>query len=101
MSFFGANNVYNTTAIGEATVGNTTTVIKAAETARKYCALTNTGNKDCWINYGAAAVVDQGQLLERNGGSLEVNQEALHLLAINGITSSGTTTIAFLEGTLV
>ena len=92
------NNVYNNAVVDNKTVTNSSTEIIAARTDRKYCAIVNIGNKDCWLSYGSTAVANKGMLLGRQGGSIEINKAALHTLSVNGITASGTTTIAFIEG---
>ena len=101
MTFFGKNNIYNNTTIDAVPVTTTSTEMIANNSARTYCALINTGNKDVWMNVGAPAIANKGIFLGRNGGSYEIDQTKLNTKAINGITAVGTSTISFLEGDVV
>lgn len=92
-------NIFDVSAIGSVSVGNTSTEVLPAENQRRYCAITNKGNKDAWINFGAPAVFGQGILLGKQGGFKELLSSAFTSLAVNAITDTGNTDIAFLEGT--
>ncbi len=83
---------------GSTSVSNSNTEILAANTARRWCVLTNIGNKDVWVAMGQTALVNKGMLLGRSGGSVVMGNDFMCVDAVNGITSSGSSTIAFQEG---
>ena len=91
-------NYYNNSNIGSIPVSNTSTIIVARNSKRKYCALTNKGPQDVWVNIGKLPVFGEGILLGKNGGSYEIDQSKLHTGTIAGITLAGTSNVAFLEG---
>lgn len=79
-------------------VTTSSTEIAAASESRKWIILSNIGNKDVFIAIGQPALVDKGILLHRDAGQLLFSAELLSDQAINGITSSGSSTVAFQEG---
>jgi len=70
------------------------TELLAANTARVATTLINTGKIDVWVACDVSAVVDQGQLLVRNGGSMVLDQSVVTKGPLNGITDGGTSQIS-------
>ena len=102
LAFVPAPKILNTGA-GQAvpaavSVTTSSTEILAANTARKWCFLTNIGNKDVWIAIGQTAVGSRGLLLRKQGGSLALTAQLMSTEAINGITSAGTGSMIVQEG---
>jgi len=68
----------------------------AANTERAGLALTNFGNKDVWAAFGFTAEVEKGLFIPK-GGSASFDTGFLSKEALNVITGSGTTSIAWQE----
>ncbi len=79
-------------------VTNSSTEIVAANPNRKWCLVTNVGNKDVYGAMGQTAEVGKGFLLARNGGSMLVDSTLHSVEALNGITSAGTSNVIIQEG---
>lgn len=73
------------------TVGNTTTVVLAADASdkREYVAIVNDSDEPVYIALGATAVMNEGIRLNAGGGALELSGENQWQGAINGICASG------------
>jgi len=83
---------------GSATATTSSSEIVPANPSRRWCIVTNIGNKDVWLSFGKAAEVDKGFLLAANGGSLDLTIGFNTTEAINGITSAATSDVAYQEG---
>ena len=79
------------------TVGSTTTVLLAANEARKYAVIVNDSDEAMYISLGADAVANNGIRLNASGGTLEIAGDEPFRGAINGICASGSKNIATLE----
>lgn len=79
------------------TVSSVSTSIIAANADRKGLVLINNGTKDCFLGIGTAALLNNGILLKANGGTWIMDPETFTTQAINGITSSSTTTMLIQE----
>ena len=79
-------------------VNDTTTLVLAANLNRQYVALKNVSDTQISLKIDAAAVVEDGTVLEA-GESYEMSEAIGNLVtgAINGITASGTKVIAVYE----
>lgn len=99
MSFFGKINFGAGQTPDNVTITNSSTQILAANTSRKWCIMTNTGNRDIFVAMGQTALVNKGILIGRNGGSLTLTASALSTEAINGITTGGSSSMTYQEGT--
>ena len=80
-----------------ATATTTSSTLLAADSNRKWCVLTNVGNKDVFLAFGQTAEVDKGAVLLGNGGSLVLGDEFHTTEDINGITAAATSTVLFSE----
>jgi len=78
-------------------VGSSTTVILAANAARKYLAIVNDSDEAIYLAFGAAAVMNRGIRLNANGGCFEAIGANLTQQAINGICATGTKNITVQE----
>lgn len=83
---------------GTTTVSNSSTEIVAANVSRRWCILTNVGNKDVYLAAGQTAEVDKGAILHANGGSIVFGVNFDTTQALNGITKASTSAVIFLEG---
>ena len=79
-------------------VGNTSTEVLATNTSRKWCLVTNIGNKDVWMGIGQTAVSGRGILLGKQGGSMTMSAVLMSYDAVNGITASGNSDVITQEG---
>ena len=75
------------------TVTTSTTVILAANAARQYAVIVNSGSNPVFLGIGTAAVADKGIYLAPSGGSFEINQDNLLINAINGIAVGGNSNV--------
>ena len=86
----------------KADVGDTSTQIVAADTARRYILLQNQGDEHVDIRVGVAAVKDESIRMYANGGTFELKPVAGQFddRAIFGIHvgSGGTKRVTILEG---
>lgn len=80
-------------------VGTVSTVLLAANTSRKYALITNNSGATLYINYGTAAVLNEGMRLNSNGGNFEINWSNLCRDQIRGINSAVAGTVLVIEGT--
>ena len=96
-----ANQELMLEAIGAATsstnskvsVGTSTTVVLAADTARKTVTSVNDSNEDIYISIEDTAVMNEGIKLVALGGTLTLNKAEGAELAINAICASGSKNI--------
>jgi len=90
------------TTIATVNVTTASTTIVTFDEDHNYINLTNKGNKDCWINIGAAAVSGQGFRIEPGDThpiiNLDEDSDVEITGDINGITPSGSTDIASFIG---
>lgn len=86
---------------GGVDVANTTTEIVPANPSRVGLIICNQGTQDVWIAIGEAAVIDEGHLLAKRGGIYveRLGDGDLHRGAINGVTSTSTSRVTFIEKT--
>ncbi len=98
MAFFGKVNFGVGQVPNSVSVGNTSTEIVAANTSRKWCVITNIGNRDIFVAIGQTALINKGIFLGRNGGSLLMDAGIMSIESVNGITTSGTSDVIFQEG---
>lgn len=84
-------------AVGTATTSSS--VLLAANKARRYACLVNNGAVDVFLALGVPAENTKGITLKAGGGSYEMNASNLCPLAIHGITGSSTASVSILEGT--
>lgn len=73
------------------TVTDSSTEIAPANVNRSSIFLLNKGKQDVWVACDATAVLGDGMLLARNGGSMLVDETAHTAGAINGICDTGRT----------
>lgn len=98
MAYTGRANIGAGQTPNSVSVSNSSTQIIAANASRKWCFLTNIGNKDVFVAVGQTALVNKGFLLGKNGGGVLMDASAISLEALNGITSAGASVIMFQEG---
>ena len=91
---------YTTPTHTAVTVGNSTTVAKAANANRKYLLLVNDSDEVVYVKLGAAAVLNQGIRINASGGSYEMSGALgnLYTGAVNAICTSGSKTLLVTEG---
>lgn len=92
---------YTTPTHTEAAVATSTTVVIAANPARKYLLLVNDSDAVVYIRLGEAAVLNEGIRLNAAGGSYEMSFKNGDLFtgAVNGIHGgAGTKDILVTEG---
>lgn len=82
---------------GAVTVGNTTTVVLAANADRKSATMVNASDEVIYLQLGAAAVSGEGIYLSASGGSFNIDKNNLFTGAINGICASGSKTLVVTE----
>ena len=82
----------------QVSVGNTTTLVLAANGNRQYASFKNVSDTQISLKVGAAAVVEDAIVLE-SGESYEMSEAIGNLVtgAVNGITASGTKVMAVYE----
>ena len=81
-----------------ATVTSSSTEILASNSSRSSAFLGNIGKNDVWLACDVTAVLNEGVLLSRNGGSMLIDGTALTLGAVNGIcAATKTSTVTFQE----
>ena len=98
MSFYGKVNYGVGQTPTSVSVANSSTEMSAANTLRKWILITNIGNRDIWMSCDATALVDKGIFLGKNGGSVKMGADQCTLGAVNGITGSGSSSVAVQEG---
>ncbi len=81
-------------------VGNTTTVISAADPNRRYLAIVNDSSEVIYLAVDADAVMNRGIRLNANGGVFEMTGLHLSLQVVNGICASGGMNVTLQEATL-
>ena len=79
---------------GAVTVGNTTTVLAAANADRKEIVICNDSDEPIYLGYGTNAVMNQGVRLNAYGGTIV---ETVWTGSINAICSSGTKEATYVE----
>ena len=94
----GEINLIEEETTSSASVGTTTTEIVASNAARKYLVLTNDSDEVVYITFGDDAVLNKGIRLNASGGAYEMLSENLSFKAINGISTSGSKVVTFVEG---
>lgn len=78
-------------------VGNTSTVVLAKKTDRKYVALTNDSDETIYINVlGGTAVSNEGIRLNANGGYWELDA-TMAINGVNAICASGSKNLCVTE----
>jgi len=90
-------HIVTTSTIDGVTVGNTTTEVVAANTARKLLSLVNDSDEAIYIAIGTPAVMNKGARLNANGGTYNVPESILIRGAVNAICSSGSKNLTVLE----
>lgn len=98
MSFYGKINYGTGQTPTSVSVTTSSTELLAANTNRKWCVLTNVGNKDVFLAIDATALVNKGILLGKGGGSIQMGADIMSTGALNGITASGTASVLIQEG---
>lgn len=99
-SLSGEVDPYTASAIDGKTVTTSTGEVLAANASRRNAVIVNYGaTNGAFLGIGVPAVAGKGIYLAPNGGSYEINDQNLNLLAINAITASSTTTLSIHEGT--
>lgn len=78
-------------------VSTTSATMLATNSNRNSAVLVNDGSNIVYLSLGTTAVANQGIRLNASGGSYEINTENLYVGVINGITSSGTSTLTLIE----
>jgi len=73
------------------------TTILAENRSRKWCVLTNTGNKDVFMGLGQAAEVGKGILLAGGGGSDVLGTDFMTYDELTGIVAVSTSTVLVQE----
>ena len=91
------SHIGKATSPGAVTVTNSSTEILAANTNRKWCFITNVGNRDAYFAIGKTAEINKGIFLSKSGGSILMDGTVLSVEALNGITVSGTTAVIYQE----
>lgn len=81
------------------TVGNTSTLVLAANNARLAAKFTNTSNEAITLSFGEAAVALEGVVLSASGGSYSMDANDLDVRAIYGICASGGKVLSVVEQT--
>jgi predicted sugar kinase len=82
-------------AVGNVSVGSSTTVVLAAGVKRERVVLTNDSDEKIYIAVGAAAESAKGIPLAANGGAVILTPSGGCKLAINAICASGGKTLAY------
>ena len=85
---------------GGVTVANASTEIRPAFSdigRRGFLILTNAGGIDCYVAFGADAVVGQGVFLKANGGGIGLSDEWQGIINAIAVDEAGTT-LTFAEG---
>lgn len=81
-------------------IGSSSTSVLAANVKRCYLCLVNDSDEAMYVNFGAAAVMNEGHRLNANGGSLVFSQRDFHPQltdAVNAICSSGSKNLCVVE----
>lgn len=92
-----ANSVLNS----GVSVGNTSTLVLAANSSRRYLFLVNDSNESIYVSLGSAAVLNEGVLLTSGGGALTLDTTSMYHGAIYAICASGGMNLTICEGSLV
>ena len=79
------------------TVGTSSTEVRAANTNRKLLILINDSDENIYIALGQTATLNNGIRLNKNGGSLILN-DPKYTGVINAICSSGSKKLVGIEG---
>ncbi len=78
--------------------GDTSTEIVAANASRTSVFLTNIGKENVWLSCDAAALLDKGLFLGKNGGAILLDATSFTIGPINGICTSGkSSTVVYQE----
>ena len=91
------NSIEEATTPSNVSVGTSSTAIVAANTARRYLVLVNSGSYPVFLGIGATAVADKGIYLAPSGGSYEINEHNLFVKGINGIAVGGSSNVTVTE----
>ena len=91
------NRLDGTVTHNNATVTTSSTAIVAANGARKYLCLVNSGTNPVFLAFGIAAVANKGVYLAPSGGSYEINMQNLLTQAVTGIAVGGNSNVTILE----
>jgi hypothetical protein len=79
------------------TVGNTSTLVLAADIKRSYLLLINDSDEVMYVSFGQPAVLNTGIRLNANGGQFEM-VDTVFQQAIYGICASGNKKILVTSG---
>ncbi len=96
MGTFGLHTVTNT----KVAVGNTTTVVLAADATlkREWVQLVNDSDETIYFSLGAAAVMGEGERLNAGGGAAQLAGKTKWQGAINAICASGAKNLTLAYG---
>ena len=78
-------------------VGTGTTVVLAANAARKAVVFSNAGANDIFLAFGEDAVLDKGIRVAKTDGQVTLSKHTISTQAINGIARTGATTLSIQE----
>ena len=81
------------------TVGSTSTLILAANSARGFATIVNDSDETIYLGFGEAAVLNEGLRIASSGGGYEINSTNLFIGPIYGISTSGSKVVSVMEAT--
>jgi len=79
-------------------IGNTSTLVLAANSGRRYAIFSNDSDEPIYLSLGAAAVLNTSLLLNDYGGLFEINSNNLFTGEVYAICSSGGKNLCVIEG---
>lgn len=79
------------------TIGSTSTLVMAANEARKFASLINDSDEEIYIALGVAAEMNKGRRINRRGGTLTISGGAPFRGVIYAICSSGSKNLCTAE----
>lgn len=82
---------------GKVSVGDTSTLVMAANAARQGATFINDSPNVIYLRIGSPAVLNEGKRLNANGGSYEMNNTNLSTLAVNAISAVAASNLAIEE----
>lgn len=83
---------------GSVNITNISTEIIPLNLSRRWCYVSNIGNKDVYMSFGNLAIAKKGIFLKKKGGSLLMGFDTVPIDALNGITKSGLSIVTFQWG---
>lgn len=101
LNLYAGLNTANSVLNSSQSVGNTSTLVLAANSTRRYLFLVNDSDEDIYVSLGSPAVMNNGILLTSQGGALTLDTTTMWAGAVYAICTTGGKNLTICEGSLI